>query len=72
MVFISAGFDAHVEDDMAMLRLVDADYAWVTQEIKVVADKYAEGRIVSVLEGGYNLSALARGVVAHIKVLGGL
>ena len=72
MVFFSAGFDAHVEDDMAMLRLVDADYAWVTQEIKVVADKYAEGRIVSVLEGGYNLSALARSVVAHIKVLGGL
>jgi acetoin utilization deacetylase AcuC-like enzyme len=72
MVFFSAGFDAHVEDDMAMLRLVDADYAWVTKEIKVLADKYAEGRIVSVLEGGYNLSALGRGVVAHIKVLGGL
>lgn len=72
MVFFSAGFDAHVEDDMAMLRLVDADYAWVTQEIKAVADKHAEGRIVSVLEGGYNLSALARSVVAHIKVLGGL
>ncbi len=72
MVFFSAGFDAHVEDDMAMLRLVDADYAWVTQQIKAIADKYAEGRIVSVLEGGYNLSALARSVVAHIKVLGGL
>jgi len=72
MVFFSAGFDAHVEDDMAMMRLVDADYAWVTQEIKALADKYAEGRIVSVLEGGYNLSALARSVVAHIKVLGGL
>ena len=72
MVFLYAGFDAHVEDDMAMLRLVDADYAWVTKEIKVLADKYAEGRIVSVLEGGYNLSALGRGVVAHIKVLGGL
>ncbi len=72
MLFISAGFDAHVEDDMAMLRLVDADYAWVTREIKAIADKYAEGRIVSMLEGGYNLSALARGVVAHIKVLGGL
>ncbi len=72
MIFFSAGFDAHVEDDMAMLRLVDADYAWVTREIKAVADKYADGRIVSVLEGGYNLSALARGVVAHIKVLGGL
>ena len=72
MVFFSAGFDAHVEDDMAMLRLVDGDYAWVTGEIKAIAEKYAEGRIVSVLEGGYNLSALGRGVVAHIKVLGGL
>ena len=72
MVFFSAGFDAHVEDDMAMLRLVEADYAWVTRKIKAVADKYAEGRMVSVLEGGYNLSALARSVVAHIKVLGGL
>jgi acetoin utilization deacetylase AcuC-like enzyme len=72
LVLISAGFDAHVEDDMAMLRLVDADYAWVTQAIKAIADKYAEGRMVSVLEGGYNLSALARSVVAHIKVLGGL
>ncbi|MFH1604385.1 MAG: histone deacetylase family protein [Pseudomonadota bacterium] len=72
MVFFSAGFDAHVEDDMAMLRLVDADYVWVTGEIKAIADKYAEGRIVSVLEGGYNLSALARCVVAHIKVLDGL
>ena len=57
---------------MAMLGLVEADYAWVTRQIKAVADKYAEGRIVSVLEGGYNLSALARSVVAHIKVLGGL
>jgi acetoin utilization deacetylase AcuC-like enzyme len=72
MVFFSAGFDAHIEDDMAMLRLVDADYAWVTHQIKAVADKHAEGRIVSVLEGGYNLSALARSVVAHIKVLAGL
>ena len=72
MVFFSAGFDAHVEDDMAMLRLVDADYAWVTREIKAVADKFAEGRMVSVLEGGYNLPALARGVIAHIKVLASL
>ena len=72
MIFFSAGFDAHIEDDMAMMRLVDADYTWVTQEIKAVADKYAGGRMVSVLEGGYNLSALARSVVAHIKVLGGL
>jgi len=70
MIFVSAGFDAHVEDDMAGLRFTEADYAWVTQRIKEVADKYAEGRIVSMLEGGYALSALGRSVVAHLKVLG--
>jgi len=72
MIFISAGFDAHVEDDMAMLRFTESDYAWVTQRVKEIADKYAEGRIVSVLEGGYALSALGRSVVAHLKVLGTL
>jgi acetoin utilization deacetylase AcuC-like enzyme len=71
MVFVSAGFDAHVEDDMAGLRFTEADYAWVTQRIKEVADQYAGGKIVSVLEGGYALSALGRSVVAHLKVLGG-
>ena len=72
MIFISAGFDAHRDDDMAMLRLVEADYAWVTQQLKSVADKYAEGRIVSMLEGGYELHALGRSVAAHLKVLGDL
>jgi acetoin utilization deacetylase AcuC-like enzyme len=72
MIFISAGFDAHVEDDMAMLRFTEADYAWVTERVKEIADKYAKGRIVSVLEGGYALSALGRSVVTHLKVLGGL
>ncbi len=72
MVLFSAGFDAHVEDDMAMLRFVDADYAWVTAQVKAVADRHAEGRIVSMLEGGYALSALARSVVQHVRVLGGL
>ena len=71
MVFFSAGFDAHVEDDMAMLRLVDQDYAWVTREVKTIADRHAGGRIVSMLEGGYALSALGRSVVQHIRVLGG-
>jgi acetoin utilization deacetylase AcuC-like enzyme len=71
MIFISAGFDAHVEDDMAMLRLVEADYAWVTGAIREIADRHAKGRIVSMLEGGYALSALGRSVVAHIKALGG-
>ena len=71
MVFFSAGFDAHVEDDMAMLRLVDQDYAWVTQQVKDATDRSAAGRIVSVLEGGYALSALGRSVVQHLRVLGG-
>jgi acetoin utilization deacetylase AcuC-like enzyme len=70
MIFVSAGFDAHVEDEMAMLRFTEADYAWVTRRIKDVADRHAQGRIVSVLEGGYALSALGRSVVAHLKVLG--
>jgi len=72
MLFISAGFDAHRDDDMAMLDLVEADYAWVTQKIKAVAAQYASGRIVSVLEGGYELHALGRSVMAHLKVLSGL
>jgi acetoin utilization deacetylase AcuC-like enzyme len=57
---------------MAMLRFVDQDYAWVTREVKTIADRHAGGRIVSVLEGGYALSALGRSVVQHLKVLGGL
>ncbi|MHB0986844.1 MAG: histone deacetylase family protein [Sulfuricella sp.] len=72
MLFVSAGFDAHWEDDMAMFKLREADYAWVTQQIKDIAEKYAHGRIVSVLEGGYELHALGRSVAAHIKVLSGL
>jgi len=72
MLFVSAGFDAHREDDMASLALVEADYAWVTEVICSVADRHAEGRIVSVLEGGYNLDALGRSAFAHLKVLSGL
>ncbi len=72
MLFISAGFDAHRDDDMAMLSLVEADYAWVTAKIKAIADRHAAGRIVSVLEGGYDLHALGRSVATHIKQLGGL
>jgi acetoin utilization deacetylase AcuC-like enzyme len=68
-VFFSAGFDAHREDDMAMLALVDDDYAWVTRQVKAIADRHAEGRIVSLLEGGYNLSALGRSAAQHVKVL---
>jgi acetoin utilization deacetylase AcuC-like enzyme len=69
MVFISAGFDAHREDDLGQLGLVEADYEWITQRIKALAERHAQGRIVSCLEGGYNLSALARSVAAHIRVL---
>ena len=69
LIFISAGFDAHREDDMGQLGLVEQDYVWMTQRIKDVAHKYAKGRIVSCLEGGYNLSALSRSVEAHLRVL---
>ncbi|MCR4304838.1 MAG: histone deacetylase family protein [Gallionella sp.] len=69
LLLVSAGFDAHRDDDMAMLRLTESDYAWVTKEIKRIAEKYAQGRIVSALEGGYELHALARSALAHIKVL---
>ena len=72
MLFVSAGFDAHREDDMASLGLVESDYAWVTERIKAVANRHSQDRIVSVLEGGYALSALGRSVVAHIKVLADL
>jgi acetoin utilization deacetylase AcuC-like enzyme len=69
LVFISAGFDAHREDDMGQMGLVEQDYAWITQRIKDVALRHAKGRIVSCLEGGYNLSALGRSVEAHLRVL---
>jgi acetoin utilization deacetylase AcuC-like enzyme len=72
MVLISAGFDAHRDDDMAMLALVEADYAWVTGKLREVAERHAGGRVVSTLEGGYELHALGRSVAAHLKALGGL
>ena len=72
LILFSAGFDAHTEDDMAMLRFADSDYAWVTEQVKDVAERHAGGRMVSLLEGGYSLSALGRSAVQHIKVLAGL
>jgi acetoin utilization deacetylase AcuC-like enzyme len=72
MIFISAGFDAHREDDLGQLGLVEADYEWLTLRIKAIADRHAKGRIVSCLEGGYSLSALARSVAAHLRVLTGV
>ena len=72
LLLISAGFDAHRDDDMAGLRLTESDYVWVTQELKLVAEKHSRGRIVSALEGGYELHALGRSAHAHIKVLSSL
>jgi acetoin utilization deacetylase AcuC-like enzyme len=69
MLFISAGFDAHREDDMGQMGLVEADYEWITRRLKDLADRHCGGRIVSCLEGGYALSALGRSVVAHLRVL---
>ena len=69
MLFISAGFDAHREDDMGSLGLTESDYEWVTRHLMQIADQYCAGRVVSVLEGGYDLSALGRSVAAHIRVL---
>jgi acetoin utilization deacetylase AcuC-like enzyme len=69
MIFVSAGFDAHREDELGQLGLVEADYTWITEKIVAVADKHAGGRVVSCLEGGYNLGALARSVAAHLRVL---
>jgi acetoin utilization deacetylase AcuC-like enzyme len=69
LILISAGFDAHLEDDMAHLALREPDYAWVTDAIKALADTHAGGRVVSALEGGYALDALARSVVAHLDSL---
>lgn len=72
MIFISAGFDGHREDDMGQLGLTESDFAWMTQRIKDIAKRYSKGRIVSLLEGGYVMSPLARSVEAHIRVLADL
>jgi acetoin utilization deacetylase AcuC-like enzyme len=69
MVFISAGFDAHRDDLLGGLALVEADYAWMTRELMSVASQYSDNRIVSMLEGGYNFSALGRSAVAHVRAL---
>jgi acetoin utilization deacetylase AcuC-like enzyme len=69
MIFISAGFDAHREDLLGGMKLVEADYAWMTHELKEVASRHASDRIVSMLEGGYNLAALGRSAVAHVRAL---
>jgi acetoin utilization deacetylase AcuC-like enzyme len=72
MIFVSAGFDAHRDDDLGSMGLVEADYAWITTRLLDVARRHAQGRIVSCLEGGYNLGALARSAAAHVRVLAGV
>jgi acetoin utilization deacetylase AcuC-like enzyme len=69
IIFISAGFDAHIEDDMSQVSLTEGDYRWVTDELKAIVKEHGEGRIVSMLEGGYHLGALSRSVVAHVNGL---
>ena len=69
MVFISAGFDAHQNDPLASLALLEEDFAWITAELVSVANKSADGRVVSMLEGGYDLAALGRSAAAHVKEL---
>jgi acetoin utilization deacetylase AcuC-like enzyme len=69
LIVISAGFDAHMRDPLANLNLVEADFDWVTRQIMAVADQSAQGRVVSVLEGGYDLEALAQSAAAHVTAL---
>ena len=69
LVVISAGFNAHIRDPLANLNLTDADFGWVTRKLMEIADQYASGRIVSLLEGGYDLQGLSRSVAAHVTEL---
>jgi acetoin utilization deacetylase AcuC-like enzyme len=69
ILIVSAGFDAHTRDPLANLNLVEADYAWVTKKLMEIADDSAQGRIVSMLEGGYDLQGLARSAAAHVTAL---
>ena len=69
LVIVSAGFDAHREDPLAQLEWDEGDFAWITEQLCDLADRHAEGRLVSCLEGGYDLDALATSVAAHVDVL---
>ncbi len=69
LVVISAGFDAHTRDPLANLNLTEPDYAWVTEKLMAVATRHAEDRVVSVLEGGYDLQGLAGSAAAHVGAL---
>jgi acetoin utilization deacetylase AcuC-like enzyme len=69
LIYVSAGFDGHRDDDMGNLGLLEADYAWVTEQIMAVAQRHCSGRVISCLEGGYHLDSLARSVVSHVGAL---
>jgi acetoin utilization deacetylase AcuC-like enzyme len=69
LIIVSAGFDAHMRDPLANINLVEADFVWATQKIMDVADQSADGRLISVLEGGYDLEALANSAAAHVTTL---
>jgi len=69
LVLVSAGFDGHERDPLGQLRLQDEDYLWITSEIREIAERFCDGRIVSLLEGGYDLDALASAAAAHVGVL---
>jgi acetoin utilization deacetylase AcuC-like enzyme len=72
MIIVSAGFDAHAADPLAQLRVREADFAWLTAEICDAADRLCGGRVVSLLEGGYDLHALASSAAAHVRGLMGV
>lgn len=69
LIFISAGFDGHIDDPLANLRLNERDFGWITEEIVNIARRHSQGRVISTLEGGYNLNALRRSVIAHVSAL---
>jgi acetoin utilization deacetylase AcuC-like enzyme len=69
LLIVSAGFDAHVADPLAQLRLETADYAWITEQLMAVAEKHCANRLISVLEGGYDLNSLAASAAVHVRAL---
>ena len=69
LVMVSAGFDAHRRDPLAMLELTEDDFGWVTEQLMALAERHASGRLVSTLEGGYDLVALANSTMAHLNAL---
>jgi len=71
LLLISAGFDAHARDPLANFALVEEDFAWITARLVAIAERHGRGRIVSVLEGGYDLEGLSKSALAHVRVLAG-